>query len=361
MKKKRRKSTKIQAVAVDLFCGVGGMTHGFVKEGFNVSAGIDTDESCRYAFEKNNNAQFVCESIEDFDAGRLAEYYPDDCIKILIGCAPCQPFSKYTNRYAEELSYTGKWGLLIKFGELIREFRPDVVSMENVPELVKHKKYRVYDDFIDVLTESGYEVYKDLVYCPDYGVPQKRKRLVVLASRYGPIDLIPPTHKPEDYMTVEDTIGHLAHLEAGEIDEKDPLHRAAGLSDVNLNRIKNTPTGGSWKDWDKSLVTKCHKKKRGKTYGSVYGRMVWSEPSPTITTQCYGFGNGRFGHPDQDRAISLREAALLQTFPEDYDFIDPESDYYISRIGRQIGNAVPVQLGRVIAKSIKNHLEMNCE
>lgn len=344
---------------VDLFCGIGGMTHGFVKEGFTVSAGIDTDESCKYAFEKNNNSLFVCESVENLNARRLAEYYPDGCAKILIGCAPCQPFSKYTNRYTKELSYTGEWGLLFKFGELIKEFEPDIVSMENVPELVKHNKYRVYDEFIDVLTESGYEIFRDLVYCPDYGIPQKRKRLVVLASKYGPIDLIPPTHKPENYKTVEDTITHLTPLEAGQTDPHDPLHRAAGLSNINLNRIKNTPKGGSWKDLDKSMIAECHKKAQGKTYGSVYGRMLWCEPSPTITTQCYGFGNGRFGHPVQHRAISLREAALLQTFPEDYDFIDPDSDYYISRIGRQIGNAVPVELGRVIAITIKQHLEAN--
>ncbi len=358
---KKQTPKKPEVVVVDLFCGVGGLTHGFVKEGFTVAAGIDTDASCRFAYEQNNNAEFVCASIEAFDADRLAQYYPDGCVKILVGCAPCQPFSKYTNRYAKELSYTEKWGLLIKFGELIKDFRPDIVSMENVPELLKHKKYRVYDEFIDLLTECGYDPQAHLVYCRDYGIPQKRRRLVVLGSRYGRIELLKPTHEAESYRTVKDAISHLNPLAAGETDKDDPLHRAAGLSATNLNRIKNTPEGGSWKDWDKSLVAKCHKRKRGKTYVSVYGRMLWDEPSPTMTTQCYGFGNGRFGHPEQHRAISLREAACLQTFPEDYSFTDPSANFYTSRLGRQIGNAVPVTLGRVIAKSIKNHLETNSE
>jgi DNA (cytosine-5)-methyltransferase 1 len=145
----------------------------------------------------------------------------------------------------------------------------------------------------------------------------------------------------------------------GQQHKKDLLHRANELSPLNKKRIKNTPLGGSWKDWSNDLILDCHKKKSGKSYGSVYGRMKWDEPSPTMTTNCTGLGNGRFGHPDQDRAISLREAALFQTFPEYYDMIDPERGLMPSIISRHIGNAVPVDLGRIIGRSIKKHILEN--
>lgn len=152
-------------------------------------------------------------------------------------------------------------------------------------------------------------------------------------------------------------IGHLPPIPAGGADENDPLHRSSSLSELNLRRIRTSVPGGSWKQWDDTLVAECHRRQTGSTYPSVYGRMRWDEPSPTITTQCYGFGNGRFGHPEQDRALSLREAALLQTFPPMYEFVEEGKPYHIKALGRHIGNAVPVDLGRVIAKSIKMHLE----
>jgi DNA (cytosine-5)-methyltransferase 1 len=134
------------------------------------------------------------------------------------------------------------------------------------------------------------------------------------------------------------------------------LHRARNLSPLNVKRIRATPEGGSWKDWDDSLVLKCHKKESGQTYKSVYGRMKWDDVSPTLTTQCTGYGNGRYGHPEQDRAISLREAAILQSFPKHYEFINPKEKFYPTVIEQHIGNAVPVRLSAVIAKSVKKHL-----
>ena len=144
--------------------------------------------------------------------------------------------------------------------------------------------------------------------------------MVLLASRLGNIDLISPTHKKENYVTVKDAIGHLPPLEAGQDCPTDALHRCRALSPLNLQRLKSTPYGGSWKDWPADLMLECHKKESGKSFGSVYGRMVWEEPSPTMTTLCTGIGNGRFGHPVQNRAISAREAALFQTFPITYRF-----------------------------------------
>ena len=137
----------------------------------------------------------------------------------------------------------------------------------------------------------------------------------------------------------------------------DPLHRASALSPLNLRRISLTPAGGGWKDWPEELRLDCHKKDSGKSYGSVYGRISWNNPSPTMTTQCNGLGNGRFGHPDQNRAISLREAALFQTFPQEYEFFDPNTKINFGNLARHIGNAVPVRLGEMIAQSIRRHLE----
>ena len=137
----------------------------------------------------------------------------------------------------------------------------------------------------------------------------------------------------------------------------DRLHQCSKLSPLNLERIRASKPGGTWRDWSKDLVAQCHTQKSGKTYPGVYGRMEWDQPSSTITTQCFGFGNGRFGHPEQDRAISLREAALLQTFPADYEFVAPNHPIAISHVGKLIGNAVPVKLGQVIAQSILQHIQ----
>jgi len=226
--------------------------------------------------------------------------------------------------------------------------------MENVPELQNHS---IFNEFSNKLSALGYVVSSSVVFCPDYGMPQHRSRLVLFASKLGKVDLIPKTHEPKDYATVESAIGHLPPLSAGGVNDNDPLHRSSSLSELNKKRIKNSKPGGTWRDWKPSLVAKCHRKEKGKTYSGVYGRMEWTSPSPTITTQFFGFGNGRFGHPEQNRAISLREGAILQTFPENYAFVKEGGEYPMKTIGRLIGNAVPVRLGQVIGRSILNHID----
>lgn len=338
---------------VDLFCGAGGLTQGFVEEAFVVNAGVDIDPHCHYAYEHNNHATFLLRDVNDLSADEVAALYPRGDTKILAGCAPCQPFSTYTQGHRCEGD--DRWDLLRAFGQLARVIRPEVVTMENV---VRLKRHALYAEFVTLLERAGYIVSEYEAFCPDYGVPQVRKRLVVFASLLGPIKLVPRTHAPEHYPTVWATIGRMEPLQAGEASSSDALHTCSTLSQTNLRRIRASKPGGTWRDWESSLVAECHKKTTGRAYTSVYGRMEWHKPSPTITTQFNGFGNGRFGHPVQDRAISLREGALLQTFPSEYAFVEPSDEVEFAPLARLIGNAVPVALGRAIAKSIRNHLEV---
>lgn len=339
--------------AVDLFCGVGGLTHGLIKAGIPVNAGIDNDLSCAYAFEKNNAASFVKKDIRDVSSEEINALFPAGDIKILAGCAPCQPFSKHTQKIKDRKN-DEKWGLLYSFKNLIEAIQPEIVSMENVSQITR---YEVFSDFVDSLEQNNYKVYWEFLYCPDYGIPQTRTRLVLLASKFGDIGLIPKTHKPVDYKTVRDAIDGLEPLEDGQVSNEDRLHRAPALSPINKRRIRQSLPGGTWRDWDKALLSPCHAKASGRSYSSVYSRMEWDKPSPTITTQFYGFGTGRFGHPEQDRALSIREGAMLQTFPKSYEFCDFNLPFSYSRLGTHIGNAVPVELGTVIGKSIIDHLE----
>lgn len=347
---KKSKDAQTNASVVDLFCGAGGLSFGFKKEGFIIGAGIDTDESCRYPYEKNIEAPFIRSDVEKLKSCEVDELFVPGSKKVLIGCAPCQPFSKYNQNNDDP-----KWRLLGAFSTLIANIKPDIVSMENVPQLLNFKNGSVFKKFIRKLEQNEYDVNFDVLFAPEFGLPQRRSRLVLLASRLGPIDLPRPTHKKK-YKTVYDAIGGLPPLISGDSDPKDILHKSSQLSEINLKRIKSASPGGTWLEWESNLVAKCHKKETGKSYGSVYGRMKWDEPSPTVTTQFYGFGNGRFGHPEQDRAISLREGAILQGFPRSYRFVSPGEEVQMTAVGRMIGNAVPVILAKAIAKAVRRHL-----
>ncbi|MES0171903.1 DNA cytosine methyltransferase [Mesorhizobium sp. M0006] len=336
---------------VDLFCGAGGLTHGFRLEGYDVVAGIDVDEDCRYAYEHNNDAPFLRKDITALTSEELSKLFHPNEPRILVGCAPCQPFSTYNQKNDDP-----KWKLVDKFGELIENLLPDVVSMENVPRLLEFRNGSVFAAFRERLESNGYWVHAEIAYAPDFGVPQRRSRLVLLASRRGPISLVKPRLDDQLSSTVENAIGALPALEAGESDSNDPMHRASRLSTRNLERIRASRPGGSWRDWSEELRADCHRVETGRGYASVYGRMSADEPSPTITTQFFGFGNGRFGHPTQDRGLSLREGAILQSFPPRYEFTEPGKPIEFKKLGRMIGNAVPVLLGKAIARSIRLHL-----
>lgn len=336
---------------IDLFCGAGGLTHGFILEKLPVVAGIDLDPACRFPYEHNNNqAQFIKRDISKITIDEIEQLFGHVDLKILAGCAPCQPFSTYAQRYGSD-GKNGRWGLIYHFARLAQEVRPDIITMENVPSIERHK---VFHDFKALLHKLDYEVWANIVDSSRYGVPQMRRRMVLLASKHGRIKMISPTHKKPK--TVRQAIAHLRPLKAGEAAPRDKLHITSMLSKTNLKRIKVSKPGGTWRDWPKHLVAECHRSESGHTYPSVYGRMEWDKPAPTITTQCYGFGNGRFGHPEQDRAISLREAAILQSFPRGYKFIPKSGEVSFKVLGRLIGNAVPVELSRAIARSINQHL-----
>ncbi len=340
--------------AVDLFCGIGGLTRGLLNQDIDVLAGVDNDSTCLFGYEKSNGVEFMNRDINKVTPKEIADLYSKKgSVKVLVGCAPCQPYSGLNpnNKKAEKMTP------LKRFAEIIDYMKPDIVSMENVRGLTDEKKYPIFKNFLNCLKRNGYFYSYQVINTADYGIPQSRNRLVLLASRFKPIKLIDPTHK-NNQVTVKDVISNLPKLRDGETDSKDPMHRARKLSDMNKKRIKATAkNGGGSESWSEDLILDCHKKESGKTYKStVYGRMRWDDPSPTMTTHCTGLGNGRFGHPEQDRAISLREAAIFQTFPKNYTFYDTSKNMRASDVARFIGNAVPVKLGEVIAKSIKQHL-----
>ncbi|WP_318556892.1 DNA cytosine methyltransferase [Geobacter anodireducens] len=336
--------------AVDLFCGAGGLTHGLLKAGVDVRLGVDIDPACEYPYIANNNAKFLLKSVEELDVSELECHYRKNGIKLLAGCAPCQTFSTYNQKATES---DKRWWLLLQFSRLVDKLLPELVTMENVPRLIEQN---VFDEFVANLESKGYSVAYQVVNCAEYGIPQQRKRLVLLASKLGEISLLTPQEFGNGTRTVKEAIGDLPPLEAGTSHPNDPLHQCSALSEINMRRIKASRPGGTWRDWPRELVTNCHKKLSGKTYPSVYGRMTWEDPAPTMTTQFFGFGNGRFGHPEQNRAISLREGAILQSFPADYEFTRPGEQVCQKSIGRLIGNAVPVTLGEVIGTSLLSHV-----
>ncbi|GGA02650.1 restriction endonuclease subunit M [Blastomonas marina] len=335
-----------QPEVVDLFCGVGALSHGLKLAGCKILAGYDTDERCKFAFETNNGGEFIKRDVGKMSAYEIMSHYSGEAPSVLAGCAPCQPFSTYKQRYAED----PQWGLVRKFAELAAEVQPDFVTMENVPSLLRYKNGSVFRMFKGILNEAGYPLRVTIAKCELFGVPQKRRRLVVVAARRRKVGRLPTSENVG--RTVRDAIADLPPIEAGQTHHHDTLHVASELSPLNMQRMIAAKPGGTWRDWPEDLRAECHRRVSGKTYPGVYARMEWDKPSPTMTTQCFGFGNGRFGHPEQNRAISLREAANLQSFPPEYAFLPCGEKPKMKEVGRWIGNAVPVELGRAIGSSI---------
>lgn len=342
---------------IDLFCGIGWLSHWLLRAGLPVSAGFDIDWNCKFWYEHNNKARFYQQDIKTLKAEQLEDIFWDADIKILVGCAPCQPYSLMnTKKWIYSWDDIKERSPVDKFASLIREIKPEIVSMENVPGLITNKKSESFKNFLQTLDDCWYYVDYKIVNAIEYGIPQTRKRLILVASRLGEIKIIPPTHNKS--ITVKDVIWDLPRLESWETSQTDKYHTCQNLTIINLERLKHMPHDG----WDLSMIEnkywpECFKKKSGKSYlRNVYGRMYRDKPAPTMTTFCTGLWNGRFWHPEQDRAISVREAARIQTFPDDYQFFPEWEPCNIQKASKFIGNAVPIKLAEVVGESIKNHL-----
>ena len=297
---------------VDLFCGAGGMTRGLLDAGIRVVRGVDTDGTAKETYERNNpGAEFVQADIRNVSPGDITDGVDRSGGLLLAGCAPCQPFSKHAPRNADD----ERRSLIENVGYLVERILPDYVLVENVPGFRDDNPHRTA--FLKTLTDNGYRKDEQDVDAKDYGVPQTRRRYVLLASRRGPI------YVPEggaEHRTVRDAIWGFPEIEAGLNDSPDvENHVSSGLSDRLLERIKLTPPdGGSRRHTPKRLWTDCHLRHTGHT--DTYGRMRWDAPAPTLTCRCISLSNGRFGHPEQHRAISVREAAAIQSFGNEYVF-----------------------------------------
>lgn len=338
-------SQPAKIAAIDLFCGAGGLSLGLKQSGVRVVAGLDLDPACQYPYEQNLKAKFLLQDVGSVTGDQLSQLWPKDHLRLLAGCAPCQPFSSH--RRGVDTSDEENWDLLSHFSRLVEETTPDFVTMENVSRL---KRMRVFENFVEKLEELDYVVDYGILYGPEFGLPQERRRLVLVASRIGSISLPVGNKDKKKFKTVKQTISKLPKLQHGESDPNDLLHTARGLSPINLRRMQAALPGGTWRDWPEELLAPCHKKESGATFKAFYGRMTWGAPSPTITTQSYNFGTGRFGHPDttQHRSITLREAAMLQGFPRSYRFVPPTEKPSMQAVGRLIGNAVPPAFGKAV-------------
>lgn len=350
---------------IDLFSGSGGSALGFHQAGFEIKVAVDIDKDASETFKVNfPNASVIASDISYISGETLLEEASEengDNI-VLIACPPCQGFSSARRKREGRLDPRNK--LIYEFLRIVEEIMPYAFVMENVPGLANGNGKPIFLDILNNLQKFGYTTVHEVVEAPNYGIPQKRKRLVVIGTRDKNVRLTFPKHTHSNpgnlsengllpWKTVRESISDLPPIRAGEIHPQYSLHRASNLSELNLLRMINTPKdGGSRVSWPENLVLECHKKVKG--YKDIYGRVKWDTPSPTMTGGCAMISKGRFGHPEQDRAISLREAARLQTFPDDFKFIGT-----VSSIAAQIGNAVPPLLAKKIAETLMNAIQLS--
>ncbi|MGA9046177.1 DNA cytosine methyltransferase [Sulfuricurvum sp.] len=342
-------------IAIDLFCGVGGVTRGLLDAGIDVVGGFDIEPAAKKAYEENNkrpngeNAKYFLQSVTElkkkqiFDlVGTKSQRKKEGKKFLLAGCAPCQPFSMKNKKRGDKEDK--RRTLITYFANLIRDTEPDFVFMENVAGLEKFEPDN-FKYFTDILDEKGYSWDKKIVNALHYGVPQNRKRFVLLAAKKGEVTIPDGEYDgvSKSYKTVGDVIRNLDPIEAGESHPVIPNHRASNLSPTNKERLKYK----NRLEWPEELWLECHKK-MADTQGHTdsYGRIEWGNPAPTLTTKFFSISNGRYAHPEQSRGLSLREGALLQSFPKDYEFFDES----MQKVARQIGNAVPPKMAEAFGK-----------
>ncbi len=341
--------------AIDFFCSGGGMSFGMQQAGINVIAGIDFDKTCKETYEANiKGAEFIHADVFDLKAQdlekRLSLKKNDDNL-VLIGCSPCQFWSIInTDRAKSQRSKN----LLKEFRRFVEYFIPGYVVVENVPGVLRRKNESGLEDFITWLEEDNkYKVHFKVHEVSEYGVPQHRKRFTLIANRVTGKELEPiKVEGKKKY--VRDVLGEqngFPKIEAGHKDNTPFMHTVAGLKEINLKRLALTEKDGGTRlaYVDSKLAPQCHRNKKD-GFKDTYGRMYWDKPAPTITTKFFSISNGRFAHPEEDRAISLREGAVLQSFPKDYIF----KTTTIAHTARMIGNAVPPKYAEAIGKAIVN-------
>lgn len=340
--------------AIDFFCGGGGMTCGLRQAGIDIIAGVDCDPQCKETYEANNpNSKFVEANIKELPTEyfekELSVKKNDDKL-ILIGCSPCQYYSIINT--TREKSKESK-DLLMDFKRFVEYYNPGYVLVENVPGIMSNKQ-TVLHEFLSFLKEKKYFVQYKVVNMSYYGVPQSRKRFSLIASRIERnIDLPIPDKKQallEDFIGVKNGF---QPIEAGHKDKTNFNHTVSGLNEICVKRLERTPRNGgsrlAWKD-DKELQLKCFDGKDN-SFKDTFGRMWWKKPASTITTKFFNISNGRFAHPEENRAISLREGATLQTFPKDYVFKTTS----IAATAKLIGNAVPPEYAKRVGLAIINN------
>lgn len=339
--------------AIDFFCGAGGLSRGLLDAGFKVVAGFDIDSEAEQSYSRNNRPSvFHALDVRDIDLALLRSLTKIRSFEdvVFAGCAPCQPFSQQRKRGPAKHSAT----LLMEFGRIVEAARPKAVLIENVPGMARIRGYSTFRRFTRLLKECGYSLTSDVLDAKHFGVPQNRRRLVLAAIKGAQPTLPSITYGTprREFRTVRDAIAHFPVIEAGDEHEGVFNHTSASITEINLERLKHTPNdGGDRRSWPKRLHLDCHKGDY-KGHTDVYGRMAWDQPSPTLTGRCHSISNGRYGHPEQDRAISLREAAALQTFPDRYEFVGSNK-----HIALQIGNAVPVKFAEHLGRHLLELLD----
>ncbi len=340
--------------AVDFFCGAGGVSCGFRDAKIKVLGGIDINPAFKETYEKNNKAKFLNRDVSNMKINELEELLPiqkkQDNL-IFVGCSPCQYYSNLKSDKSK--SQNGRL-LLDDFKNFVLHYLPGFVFIENVPGL-ETKEGSPLDRFKKELKRKGYNFDDGVVNAKYFEVPQNRRRFVLVASRLNNTITLPEQNKKKPLSTVKDAIGDYNRfpvVQDGHCDDTTFQHSVAKLSELNLKRVKETPRNGgtrlAWKD-DPALQLDCYKNHNG--HIDVYGRLSWDKPSSAITTRFIYTSTGRYSHPEQDRGLSLREGATLQSFPLNYKFYSKSQ----GDIATMIGNAVPPKLAKAIGVTIKNH------
>lgn len=337
--------------AIDFFCGAGGLTRGLLDAGIAVVAGIDNDERLRRTYESNNApSRFIRRDIREVDTDRLLDELEIRCADTTVyaACTPCQPFSSLNPTKSGD----GEKALLLEFSRIIEQRPPDFIIVENVPGLHNAIGMDIYTKFLATLEEYGFLADSGLLDAKDFGVPQTRKRFILVAARHDKPRLPEPT-TGDAPATVRDAIFKYPPLAAGATSASFLNHAARFLPPHHRRIVEAVPfDGGSRNDVpDPSILLACHQR-NPKAHKDVFGRMAWDEPSPTLTCRCTDVYCGRFVHPTQHRGISQREAAALQSFRDDYEFFG----HSFLEKSRQIGNAVPVLLATELGVAVQQHL-----